>query len=96
MKRLVIWVAVVLVCLGLASGFAIASEKVNINTATVEQLSELPGIGTVTAAKIIAYRTEHVFAAPEEIMEVKGIGPAKYDKIKDLIVVEAAAPKKKE
>ena len=96
MKRFAKWVAVLLVCLAVTCGCAFAAEKMNINTATAEQLSELPGIGPATAAKIIAYRAQHSFKAPEEIMEVKGIGEAKYEKIKELIMVESAAVKKKE
>lgn len=65
-----------------------ASELVNINTATQEQLEELPGIGPVTAAKIIAYREEFgPFASVEAIQEVSGIGPVKFEGMKDLITV---------
>ncbi len=52
-----------------------AVEKAHINTATQADLELLPGIGPVTAEKIIAYRTEHgPFTAPEELLEVDGIG----------------------
>lgn len=61
---------------------------VNINQASVNELSTLPGIGPSTAEKIIAHRAEHgPFATIESIMDVAGIGPAKFDQIKDLIVV---------
>ena len=60
--------------------------KININTATEEELDTLPGIGPSTAAKIIDYRKENgKFKSIEEIKEVSGIGDAKYEKIKDLI-----------
>lgn len=61
----------------------------NINTATAAELELLPGIGPVTAESIISYR-ESVggFASIEQIQNVTGIGPAKYDAIKELIVVE--------
>ena len=60
--------------------------KININTATEEELDTLPGIGPSTAAKIIDYRKENgKFKNIEEIKEVSGIGDAKYEKIKDLI-----------
>jgi len=60
--------------------------KVNLNTATVEQLDTLPGIGPAIAQRIIDYRQANgPFAAPEEIMNVKGIGQATYDKLQDLI-----------
>ena len=60
--------------------------KININTATKEELDTLPGIGPSTAAKIIEYRKENgKFKNIEEIKEVSGIGDAKYEKIKELI-----------
>ena len=62
--------------------------KININTATEEELDTLPGIGPSTAAKIIDYRKENgKFTSIEEIKEVSGIGDAKYEKIKDLITI---------
>ena len=61
---------------------------ININQANVDQLSTLPGIGPSTAEKIIAHRAEHgPFASIEAIMDVAGIGPAKYDQIKELITI---------
>jgi competence protein ComEA len=62
-------------------------ELVNINTATLEELDGLPGIGPTTAQKIIDYRTTNgPFAAIEDIMNVSGIGIATFDEIKDLIM----------
>lgn len=55
---------------------------VNLNTATVKELSTLPGIGESTAAKILEYRKEHKFKDAREIMNIKGIGEKKYDKIR--------------
>jgi competence protein ComEA len=55
---------------------------VNINQAGLEELVSLPGIGPVTAEKIINYREEHLFTRVEEIQKVPGIGPATYDQIK--------------
>lgn len=60
--------------------------KVNINTATKEELETLPGIGKSTAEKIIKYRQENKrFSKIDEIKEVSGIGDAKFNSIKDLI-----------
>lgn len=61
---------------------------ININTATIEELDSLPGVGPSTAQKIIEYRESNgSFAAIENIMDVTGIGEAKFEKIKDQITV---------
>jgi competence protein ComEA len=62
---------------------------VNINTATAEALTQLPGIGPATADKIVAYRESHgLFQNIEEIMDVPGIGSGKFEAMKDQITVE--------
>ena len=62
------------------------ADLVNINTATVDELDTLPGIGPTTAQKIVDYRTQHgPFSNIEDIMNVSGIGPATFDNIKNLI-----------
>lgn len=63
------------------------SYPININTATQSELESLPGIGPVTAQKIIAYRQENEFKIVEDIQKVSGIGPVTFEKIKDLISV---------
>ncbi len=61
---------------------------VNINTATLEELCTLDGIGEVKGAAIIDYREHNGgFIRIDEIMRVKGIGEGTYDKIKDFIYV---------
>lgn len=65
------------------------SKKVNINNATQEQLEELPGIGPSIAKKIIEYKNQiGKFTSVEQLMEVSGIGEAKYEKIKDYVAVK--------
>lgn len=65
-----------------------ANSKININTATKEELDTLPGIGPSTAEKIINYRKENgKFKSIEEIKDVSGIGDSKYENIKDMIEI---------
>jgi competence protein ComEA len=65
-----------------------AGGRVNINTASAQELDTLPGIGPTYAARIIAYREEHgPFQDPADVMQVKGIGPACYEGMRDLITV---------
>lgn len=63
-------------------------DKININTANLTELDKLPGVGPVRAADIIAYREKNNgFKTIEEIKNIKGIGDASFEKIKDLITV---------
>ncbi|MDI9514737.1 MAG: helix-hairpin-helix domain-containing protein [Clostridiaceae bacterium] len=63
--------------------------KVNINKAGMDELISLPYIGEVKARAIIAYRDEHgPFKTPEDLLNVKGIGPKTLERIKDFIVFE--------
>jgi competence protein ComEA len=72
-----------------SSGQASAG-PININLATQEELESLPGIGPVIAERIITYREENgPFSKPEAIQNVSGIGPATFDRIRDLITVAA-------
>lgn len=64
------------------------ANKVNINTATKEELDSLSGIGPSTAEKIIEYRKNTVFESIEELKNVNGIGDSKYNKIVDNICVK--------
>lgn len=66
----------------------VEGKRVNLNTATLEELDALPGVGPSTAKNIIAYREAHGgFAAPEEIMNVKRIGEKTFGKLKEFIKV---------
>lgn len=62
--------------------------KVNLNTASLEELTTLPGIGTMRAEAILAYREEQgSFSSIEDIKNVSGIGDGIFEKIKDSITV---------
>jgi competence protein ComEA len=66
---------------------AAPSAPLDLNTATVEQLDTLPGVGEVTAGRIVAYRSAHPFTTVDELLEVPGIGQRRYDQLKDLVTV---------
>ncbi|PIP21355.1 MAG: hypothetical protein COX39_03285 [Candidatus Nealsonbacteria bacterium CG23_combo_of_CG06-09_8_20_14_all_40_13] len=62
--------------------------KININTADATTLDSLPGIGPVYASRIIEYRQANGgFKSIEEIEQIKGIGPATFEKMKDKITI---------
>ena len=64
-------------------------KSINLNSAGLDELVSLPGIGTSTAEKIIEYRNEKgKFKSVQQIMNVKGIGEKKFQKIKDYLTIE--------
>jgi competence protein ComEA len=64
------------------------SGKVNVNKATLEELTEVKFIGPAIAEGIVEHREESgPFEALEDLMEVKGIGPKTFDKIKDSLTL---------
>ncbi|MGH3919360.1 MAG: helix-hairpin-helix domain-containing protein [Pseudonocardiaceae bacterium] len=64
------------------------SRKVDLNTATLEQLDVLPGVGPVTAQRILDWRAAHGrFTSVDQLREVDGIGPARLARLKDLVRV---------
>ena len=67
---------------------------VNINTATVDELKSLPGVGPAKAAAIVEYRSRNGnFKSVEELKQVKGIGDGIFNKLKDEATVSGAPAK---
>jgi competence protein ComEA len=66
----------------------VATEMININNANEEQLRGLPGVGPVTAAKIVKYREANGnFSNANDLLEVKGIGAVTLEKMKPYISI---------
>lgn len=67
---------------------ASSAGKINLNRATKEELMRLPGIGPALAERIVHHReTQGAFRAPEDLMNVSGIGEKKFEAVKDLVTV---------
>lgn len=69
-----------------AVGAPVAAGPVHLNSATLEQLDALPGVGPVTAQKILDYRQQHgAFGSVDELDAISGIGPARLEQIRGLV-----------
>lgn len=74
---------------GVISLYAGEVAKININTASVQELTQLKGIGPSHAARIVEYREKNgPFKLPEDVVQVPGIGQKTFENNKDLIQVE--------
>jgi len=81
--------ALLLSTTALAAGNDSISGVVNVNAATAEELSLLPGVGPAKAQAIIRYRTEHgAFKRVEDLSQVKGIGDKQLEKIRPHVALE--------
>lgn len=69
-------------------GPAVPAGPVDLNTATLEQLDALPGVGPATATAILAERDKRgAFGSVDDLLDVRGIGPAKFEALQDLVTV---------
>lgn len=63
------------------------ADRVHLNSATLEQLDALPGVGPVTAQKIVDYREAHgAFSSVDDLDAIPGIGPARLEQLRELVV----------
>ena len=89
------FIAIVMAML-LASGLVFAADKVNVNTASMEQLQSINGIGESTATAIIEYREMNgSFSRISDLVNVKGIGEKKLAKLQDKVTTEQVKSKSK-
>ena len=71
-----------------ASNRTISGEmKISLNSASEMELTRLPGVGAATARRIVLFRNQHRFQRIEDIMQIPGIGPAKFAKMKACLVL---------
>lgn len=75
-----------------AKRFPAPGERIDLNRATVAELMRLPGLGERKAQAIVTRRLKSPFRRPEEVMQVKGLGPAWFRKVKANLVVGGAPP----
>jgi competence protein ComEA len=77
----------------MAAGKPAPTAKVNLNSATVEQLTTLPGVGPKLAARIVEYRQKAgAFRSTQELINVRGVGEKNFSKIEAYLTV-GEAPK---
>jgi len=93
MQKLKLWIPVLAVLVFFSAGLTLLwaddSQKININTASADELMDLKGIGEKKAQAIVDFRENNgPFRQPEDIIKVPGIGPKTLETNKDIIVVE--------
>ena len=84
-----LWLVIALVMAPVPALLAEETEKINLNTGTVEELARLENVGLKKAQLIVDYREANgPFEKPEDIVKVKGIGSKTFEMNKDRITVE--------
>ena len=90
-----VFLAVLVGWAGVINAAADDVKKININTASAEELTQLKGIGSSHAASIIEFREKNgPFKNPEDLTKVPRIGPKTYEKNKDLIIIQNSKKKR--
>jgi competence protein ComEA len=88
-SRISLTIIVVLIFAWFTAAWADDSPRININTASADELTQLKGVGVKKAAVIIEYReTNGPFKLPEDLLRVPGIGPKTFETNKERIAVE--------
>ncbi len=99
-QRILALLSLVLLLFSSASPHLFANKKppespVNLNTATSEQLQQVPGIGPVTADKILQMRKSYgAFKSVDDLRAVRGIGPKRLEKMRKYLTVGKSLPAK--
>ncbi|MEX0615340.1 MAG: helix-hairpin-helix domain-containing protein [Methylophaga sp.] len=82
------WILTFLLAFSLASGATFAADKINLNSASADELQMIDGIGPATAANIVEYRESNgEFASMADVVNVKGIGDAKAAQLAEQAIV---------
>ena len=84
-----LWMVVLMSLIVATGAYAGEVAKIDINTASAEELTQLKGVGPSHAAGIVAFRDKNgPFKKPEDVMQVPRIGQKTFEKNKDLIIIE--------
>ena len=89
-KKLIIAAVVLFIAAQASAAPKTVSGSVNINTATVEELMMLPGIGKAKAEAIVSFRQSQPFQSIDQIKDVKGIGDKMFEKIAPYLIIDGA------